>query len=140
MSKKKEKADSIHISDIHSSSVNVSGGDINNVTTIHSGSGDITLGDKITTIDKAFSGLYRELNKMPDGVDKEDTEDTLRKLENEARKGNHADQNRVSRWLNFLAEISPDVWQVAVQTFINPIAGVSLVFQKVAQRASKSSR
>jgi len=35
----------------------------------------------------------------------------------------------------FLAEISTDVWQVAVQTLANPIAGISLVVQKIAQRA-----
>jgi hypothetical protein len=76
---------------------------------------------------------------MPDGVEKEEAQETLTKLEAEAKKGENADENRVRRWMNFLAETAPDVWEVAVATFIHPIAGVSLVFKKIAERAKNSS-
>jgi hypothetical protein len=41
----------------------------------------------------------------------------------------------VRRWFEFLAETSADAWEVAVNTFISPVAGVGTVFKKIAERA-----
>jgi hypothetical protein len=129
--------DGVNISGVRHSSINISGGDINSTTNINTGSGDIVYGAKVTTIDKVFNGLNLELDRMPEGPDKDDARDTLQKLEDEARKGNQASESRVQRWLNFLAETAPDVWDVAIETFKNPISGIGLVFKKVAERARK---
>jgi len=53
----------------------------------------------------------------------------------EAQKGEGADESTARRYLNFLLETAPDAWEVAINTFINPIQGVSTVLQKVASRA-----
>jgi hypothetical protein len=34
-----------------------------------------------------------------------------------------------------LAIIASDIWEVAIDTFINPIKGLGTIFQKVARRA-----
>jgi hypothetical protein len=139
MKKQTHQNDGINISRVRNSSINISGGDINNATTnINTGQGDITRGDKINTIDKTFNRLYKELEKMPNGVDKAEAQGALKKLEIEAKNGENADENRVKRWLNFLAETAPDVYQVAVETFLNPIAGIGLVFRKIAEHAKRS--
>lgn len=140
MKKPNPQNDRINVSGIHNSSVNIAGGDINNSTQINTGSGDLVIGNQVSNIDRAFYGIYKALERVPDGVEKEEAQETIKKLETEAKKGDDADENRVGRWLNFLAETAPDVWQVAVATFMNPIAGVSLVFKKVAERAKNVAK
>jgi hypothetical protein len=56
-------------------------------------------------------------------------------LQAEAEKGEAADEKTASDWLGFLAQLAPDAWAAAVAMFINPIAGVSAVFLKIAARA-----
>ena len=67
----------------------------------------------------------------------EEVESTISWLEKEAKKGDEADEKKVQRWFSFLAEAAPDIWDVAVTTFANPIAGIGTVFQKVAKRAKE---
>jgi hypothetical protein len=135
MKRQNPQNDGINVSGISNSSINISGGDIHHVrTNINTGSGDIS------AVQQSFTRLYKALETLPEGLEKDEARGTIGKLEEEAQKGDRADENRVSRWMNFLAETAPDVWQVAVETFLNPIAGVSLVFKKVAERARKSSR
>ena len=74
---------------------------------------------------------------MPDGGNKQDAKDTVAKLEAEAKKGDKADEQRVTRLFLFLAETGRDAIEVAVNTFINPILGISTVFQKVAQKSKE---
>ncbi len=89
----------------------------------------------------AFLKLYQGIEqKVPDPADRAEALETAKKLETEAHKGDQADEKRVERWFNFLAEISPDVFDVAVTTFTNPIAGVDKVFQKIAERAKAARK
>jgi hypothetical protein len=90
------------------------------------------VGDEIIHI---FAKLMQEANALPEGSERGVAQSAVEELEAEAHKGEEADENTVREWLNFLLEAAPDVWQVAVDTFINPIKGLSTVFQKVAERA-----
>jgi len=58
---------------------------------------------------------------LPEGSARDDAKDAVSKLESEAHKGNQAEEGRVQRLFDFLAETAPDAWQVAVDTFISPI-------------------
>ena len=111
---------------------------------IDTGGGDFVGRDKIIQsgakpdeIAAAFLTIYKGIEKIPDPADRTEAHETAQKLETEARKGEQADEKRVERWFKFLAEIAPDVMDVVTTTFINPIAGVSKVFQKIAQRAKE---
>ncbi len=86
-------------------------------------------------IERVFALLMQQVNALPEGSAKDDAKDAVIKLDSEAHKGNQADEGRVRRLFNFLAETAPDAWQVAVDTFIHPIKGLSTVFQKIAERA-----
>jgi hypothetical protein len=55
-------------------------------------------------------------------------------LETEAKKGERADEGKIEKWLEFLYDISEDVGEVAITTFLNPAKGFALVFKKVAER------
>lgn len=123
---------------------NITVGNITNATGVVVGHGSSSTvnqsGLSGEEIAKVFSTLYERIEAMPTGPAKEDARDAVKKLEVEAHKGEKADESRVQRWFSFLAETAPDVWEVAVQTFINPIKGVSLVFQKIAARAKEKQQ
>jgi hypothetical protein len=123
---------------------NITVGNITNATgaAIGHGSSATVIQSGLTGegIAKVFSTLYQCIEVLPSGPAKEDAKDAVQKLEAEARKGEQADEGRVQRWFSFLAETAPDTWEVAVQTFINPIQGVGLVFQKIAARAQEERR
>ncbi len=84
---------------------------------------------------KVFTRLLTIVDKMPDGDEKSDAHNAVQRLEDEAKKGDKADEGRVRKWLKFLAETAPDAWEVAVDTFLNPIKGLSTAFRKIAERA-----
>jgi len=119
-----------------SSSITV--GDINKATGVaigHGAQATVTqtgsAGDEIA---KAFAPILQKVEAMPEGPGKDDAKDAVNKLEAEARKGKQADEGRVRRLLTFLVEASPDVWDVAISTLVNPITGVGTVFKKIAER------
>ena len=86
-------------------------------------------------IEIVFEMLNRKANSLRDETQRHDTHHALNALENEARQGKKTQEKTVQKWLNFLLETSPDIWEVVVDTFTNPIKGVSTVFRKVAARA-----
>jgi hypothetical protein len=79
--------------------------------------------------------IRRQVDALPDGPSKKLAATAVQGLEAEAKKGEKADEKAVSEWFRFLAETAGDAWEVAVTTFVNPIAGVGKVFQLVAARA-----
>lgn len=88
-----------------------------------------------TSVEEVFAGLDQMIEKLPKGTDKTIAQNAVRGLKAEAEKGEEVDEGIVKRMLGFLLETAPDIWEVAVNTFLNPIAGVGTVFQKIAQRA-----
>jgi len=86
-------------------------------------------------IARAFAAIEAKVQALPAGPAKDDAGTAVQKLKDEAGKGEQAQESTVRRWLNFLAEAAPDAWEVAINTFINPVAGISTVFKKIAERA-----
>lgn len=107
---------------------NVTVGYISNVTGVAVGHGAhanvMQVGNApLDEIGKAVTSLNDRIDAMPEGVQKDDAKEAAKRLEAEARKGDHANEGRVRRWFAFLAEASFDAWDVAVNAFVNPIAG-----------------
>jgi hypothetical protein len=120
-------------------------GDISNATGVAIGRGAQAqvhqqTGMSADEIVKIFSLLQQHVDKMPPGDEKDETKDALNKLQKEAQKGNAADESRVQKYIKFLGDTAPDIWEVAVDTFLNPVKGLSTVFRKVAERARETRR
>ncbi len=116
-------------------------------------SGDVVGRDKITTtttttttgIDaaalvellKAFKDINRQIDvrKEDPSVDKDELKDTVKKVEEEVKKGEDANPTKVERWLNFIGGIAPDILQVTAATLVNPIMGLSVAVKKIADKA-----
>lgn len=133
MAKKKVSAASTPSGDIITGDISGSTG----VAVGHSAQATVTQSSGTVSDDiaQAFADIVQKVNALPDGPNKDDAKEAVQKLEVEARKGDQVDENRVQRWFSFLAETAPDAWRVAVDTFINPIKGVSTAFQKIAEKA-----
>jgi hypothetical protein len=71
-----------------------------------------------------------------DHDEKENLKANVKKIEAETSKGKDADPNRLTKWLNVIAVMAPDIFDVAVTTLINPAAGLGLVVKKVGDRAA----
>jgi hypothetical protein len=86
-------------------------------------------------IAQAFAVLQQAMQAMPDGPGKIMAQTAVTNLQTEAEKGQQASEDNLRQWLTMLDQMAPDIWEVAVDTFANPIKGLGTVFQKVAQRA-----
>lgn len=91
-------------------------------------------------IGKAFADIKEKVNALPDGLDKEDAKEAVDKLEAEAGKGGQANEGRIRRGFRTLAETAPDAFEVAVATFVHPIAGLGIAFKKIAERAKAEAK
>ncbi len=115
--------------------------------------GDVVGRDKITTtttttttgIDatalvellKAFKDINRQVDarKEDPSVDKDELKDTIKKVEEEVKKGEEANPTKVERWLKFIGDMAPDILQVTAATLANPIMGLSVAIKKIADKA-----
>lgn len=64
----------------------------------------------------------------------------LQQLVAESEKGDEADEGAVEDLVKNVAEVLPDVAEIAINTMINPASGLTTLVQKVAQRVAESQR
>ena len=95
----------------------------------------VTNGISAEEIAKVFAPLLQAVQVKAESPEKAIAQTAVQGLEAEAAKGEDADEGKVQKWFTFLAEMAPDIRDVAVDTFTNPIKGLSTVFKKVAERA-----
>lgn len=120
-------------------------GDISNVTGVAIGHGAQATVTQVSSgmrdeIARAFAALTQKANALPEGPEKSVAQSAVKALETEARKGEQADEGNVGKWLNFLAQTAPDIWEVAVDTFLNPVKGLGTAFKKIAERAKAATK
>jgi hypothetical protein len=68
-------------------------------------------------------------------ADKTDLKDNVAKVADEVSKGRQADSGRLERLLNVILSIAPDIFDVAIATLANPLAGLGLVAKKIGEKA-----
>jgi hypothetical protein len=124
-----ENNNSQNINISKSKNVHVSG--VSHVVSNSGGQNDLS------EIERAFESILLAVTKLPEGEDKEEAKQAVEALKGEACKGEQAQEKKVHKWLVFLLETAPDVCEVAVETFLNPVKGMSMVFQKIAARVKK---
>ena len=111
--------------------------------------GDVIGRDKVVTnydnssknwvlLEKEFSTVKERISReVDDEVYKEEIQDKVTKIEEEVKKGEDADSNKVEKWLKFIAGMSDDIYQVVVSTLANPVLGISKTIQLIAQKAKE---
>ena len=72
-------------------------------------------------------------NLLP--ADKTDLKENVAKVAEEVSKGKKADAGRLERLLNTIGSLAPDIFDVAITTIANPLAGLGLVAKKIGEKA-----
>lgn len=67
--------------------------------------------------------------------DRRDFKEQIGKIQAEAAKGTAMDMSRLEKLINTLAVIGPDVFEVAMATLVNPLAGLGVALKKIGDRA-----
>ena len=108
--------------------------------------GDIVGGDKITTrvtqaepLAEAFHAIRQQVEARPadPNVEKEEIQDTVKRIEVEARKGDAANPDRLERLLLTLGGMADDIFQVVAATLTSPALGIAKTIQLIAQKAKE---
>ena len=88
-------------------------------------------------MESLFKRARKRVKTRPEDpkVDKEKLESQVKKIEVEAAKGQAADKTKLERWVRTLAKMAPDVLEVMAASLAGPVAGFSLVFKKIVERA-----
>lgn len=99
-------------------------------------------GTDVADLAQLFEAIYHQIEARPQdsNVDKEEIASEVKKIEDEAAKGEQANPNKIERWLGNLAHMAPDIWDVTVATLSNPAAGIALVIKKIAKKAKESTQ
>ena len=111
--------------------------------------GDVVGRDKNTTtttiaesknmlfLSEEFVQIKRKIDKRrkDQNVEKSELRNLVEQIEQEVKKGESANANKVDRWLRFLAEMADDIFDVTVSTLTNPLAGVAKTIQLIAKKA-----
>jgi hypothetical protein len=104
--------------------------------------GDMAIGGAVDVkaLAEAFEKITQAVNAMPDGPNKGIAQNAVQGIKEEADKGDKADKSKVEQWFNFLAQVGPAAFKVAVDTFVNPIKGLSTAFQEIAAYAKQQKK
>jgi hypothetical protein len=85
--------------------------------------------------------VYGRIAQRPEdpAVDKDELKETVARLQQEAAKGDQASSPKANRWLDFLKQNAPDVFELAVNALTNPGAAVANAV-KIAADAFKTAQ
>jgi uncharacterized protein YjbI with pentapeptide repeats len=89
------------------------------------------------TISNAFGDIVHTIdtNPLSPYIDKEELKHTVRKVEEEVRKGEQADPAKVEHWLKSLGEMDAEILEVISATLTDPALGLATVIKRIAQKA-----
>jgi hypothetical protein len=89
-------------------------------------------------IAQAFAPIYQQITVRQDlDAIKTVLSDHVRKIEDEARKGDAANETKLARWLRHLAGIAEDIFDVTVAALTGPQVPIATVARKVAAKAKQ---
>ncbi len=93
-------------------------------------------GADAAAIARAFADFYSAVQQQPDlpPRDKADVQAELEEVETELQKGEEANAGFIRRRLRHVQRMAPDIYDVVLATFANPIAGLGLIAKKIAEK------
>ena len=122
------------------------GGDVITVSDVGSGSvvaagrgavAQLSQSADLHAFDRWRTEMETKISVLP-GLSAEerlDVKEQIQKIAAEATKGESTNSNRLEKLINTLAVMSNDIFEVAIATLMNPLAGIGLVLKKVGDKA-----
>jgi hypothetical protein len=98
---------------------------------------DIIIGANAKDISDAFAHLYAaiEAKSFPSEAAAQEVREAVEIIEAENEKGQEANEKVVRLSFRTLAQMAPDILEVAVATFTSPLLGISMIVKKIAEKA-----
>jgi hypothetical protein len=98
---------------------------------------DMTVGVSAGEAADAFAKIYQavEAKRSTDPQTAEAAKEAVDVIKSENEKKDEANETSLKFSFRMLAQMAPDVFEVVVDTLMNPIAGISTVVRKIAERA-----
>lgn len=97
-----------------------------------------TTGASADELSAAFLKIHAALNKQPEGPEKTVAEQAVKAVEEEAKKGEEASEEKTDKWMTVLEKTLPDVAEVVVDALLSPGAAVGTVVRKVLGKTKES--
>jgi hypothetical protein len=69
-----------------------------------------------------------------DQEDKDELKIKVEQIKNEAAKRKKANVKRIGKLLKVIGVMSPEIFEVAIATLVNPLAGLGLVVKKIGEK------
>jgi hypothetical protein len=93
--------------------------------------------DPILVLIQWQAEIEAEIDAQPtlSADDKADLKEQVAKIQKEAAKGAKADPSRLEWLINILSVMASDIFEVAIETLVNPLRGIGLVLKKIGGRA-----
>ncbi len=100
-----------------------------------------TGGEQMSEINALFNKLFRQIEmRAPDpNVDKEEIVDTVQKIQNEVSKNESISETKLTRWMDYLNKIAPDIIDVVLASLAGPVSGATAVLKKIADRSRQKA-
>jgi hypothetical protein len=88
---------------------------------------------------EAFRAIRQQIEARPadPNVEKEEIQDTVKRIEAETRQGDAANPDRLERLLLTLGGMADDIFQVVAATLTSPALGIAKTIQLIAQKAKE---
>jgi hypothetical protein len=98
-------------------------------------------GADAAAIASAFTNFYAAVAQNPKlpPQEKADVQADLEEVEAELKKGEEASETFIQRRLRNVKRMAPDIHEVVIATFANPVLGLGLVAKKIADKARESA-
>jgi hypothetical protein len=105
----------------------------------HKAQAQVQQGGDAEAFARAFAQVYDAINaRQPDpDVDKDEITETVQAIQEEAQKGDQANEKKLHRWLGNLALMAEDIFDVTVASLAGPHAAFATVARKVAAKAKQ---
>ncbi len=142
MAKKKQasgESANVHASNISgvSGNVQVAGRDIKNTT---------YQGLNPAEVKQLFDQVYARIDARPDTspADRQDLKGDVQQIQETiteaVRKNGDMDESMLSRKFRDIARMAPDILEVIVAAVVNPLGGIGVAVQKIAEKAKAETR
>ena len=120
---------------------NVIEGSISGGVIVQGRGAQVSVQQTSTASDKELSDLFEKLYKTiqsrpPDpNIEKEEISETVQRIEQEVKKGDQANDSKLTRWMENLNTMAPDIVDVILASLGGPVSGLTAVLKKVADHA-----
>lgn len=103
---------------------------------------EINKGLTADDVSKLFNEIYKAIENRPQdaAITTDEIRETVGKIEEETKKGNEANEGKILRLLRTIKLMAPDIYDVAVAVWTNPVLGTGIVVGKILKKVAETAQ